>query len=59
MHQVVHRRAAMIAAMQAAVSTYSADVISMSYGGWYDHHDGSSEVEQTVDWAYSQGVPVI
>ena len=51
--------AAMIAAMQAAVSTYSADVISMSYGGWYDHHDGSSDVEQTVDWAYSQGVPVI
>lgn len=51
--------AAMIAAMQAAVNTYSADVISMSYGGWYDHHDGSSDVEQTVDWAYSQGVPVI
>ena len=51
--------AAMIAAIEAAVSTYSADVISMSYGGWYAHHDGSSETEQTVDWAYSQGVPVI
>jgi subtilisin family serine protease len=30
----------------------------MSYGGWYAHHDGSSAEEQTIDWAYSQGVPV-
>ena len=30
----------------------------MSYGGWFDHHDGSSNTEQAVDWAYSQGVPV-
>jgi len=50
--------AAMIAAIQAAVDTFNADIITMSYGGWYAHHDGSSPEEQTVDWAYSQGVPV-
>lgn len=50
--------AAMIAAMQAAVDTFNAKVITMSYGSWYAHHDGSSAEEQTVDWAYSQGVSV-
>lgn len=50
--------AAMISAIQSAVDTFDADIISMSYGGWYAHHDGSSAEEQTVDWAYSQGVPV-
>ena len=49
---------AILASIQAAVDTFNADVITMSYGGWYDHHDGSSNIEQTVDWAYSQGVPV-
>ncbi len=48
---------AMIAAMDAAVNIYDADVLSMSYGGWYTYHDGSSDVEQKVDWVYSQGVP--
>jgi len=47
---------AMIGAVTAAVSTYGADIITMSYGGWYDHHDGSSTTEQTFDWAYDQGV---
>jgi subtilisin family serine protease len=50
--------AAMISAIQSAVDTFDADIITMSYGGWYAHHDGSSAEEQTVDWAYSQGVPV-
>ena len=49
---------AMISAIQSAVDTFDADIITMSYGGWFDHHDGSSSTEQTVDWAYSQGVPV-
>ncbi len=49
--------AAMIAAMQAAINTYQADILTMSYGGWYAYHDGSSSEEQTVDWVYSQGVP--
>ena len=50
--------AAIQAAIQAAVDTFNANVISMSFGGWYDHHDGSSTIEQLVDWAYSRGVPV-
>jgi subtilisin family serine protease len=49
--------AAMQAAMIAAVDTFDADIVTMSYGGWYAHHDGSSSIEQTVDWVYSQGVP--
>ena len=47
----------MIAAMDAAVNIYNADVLSMSYGGWYTYHDGSSATEQKVDWVYAQGVP--
>jgi subtilisin family serine protease len=46
-----------IAAIDAAVNIYHAGVISMSYGGWDDYHDGSSALEQKVDWAYSKGVP--
>lgn len=49
--------AGMIEAMHAAVSTYNANILTMSYGGWYAHHDGSSSVEQAVDWVYSQGKP--
>jgi subtilisin family serine protease len=50
--------ASIMAAIKSAVDTFDADIITMSYGGWYAHHDGSSPEEQTVDWAYSQGVPV-
>ena len=49
--------AAMIGAMQEAVNTFDADILTMSYGGWYEHHDGSSATEQTVDWVYDQGKP--
>ena len=49
--------AAMIAAMDAAVNIYDADLLTMSYGGWYTYHDGSSTTEQKVDWVYSQGKP--
>lgn len=48
--------AAMIAAVHSAVDTFNAKIISMSYGGWYDHHDGSSATEQKFDWAFNQGV---
>ena len=48
---------AMIGAMDAAVNIYNVDVLSMSYGGWYTYHDGSSFTEQKVDWVYTQGVP--
>jgi subtilisin family serine protease len=46
-----------IAAIDAAINIYHADIISMSYGGWDDYHDGSSALDQKVDWAYHQGVP--
>ena len=49
---------AMEAAMDSAVTLYDADIISMSYGGWWTYHDGSESTEQKVDWCYSQGVPV-
>ncbi|MCS7054030.1 MAG: S8 family serine peptidase, partial [Ignavibacterium sp.] len=48
--------AAMIASVHSAVDTFGAKIISMSYGGWYDHHDGSSATEQKFDWAFNQGV---
>jgi subtilisin family serine protease len=48
---------AIIAAIDAAVNIYHVDVLSMSYGGWDTYHDGSSALEQKVDWAYAQGVP--
>lgn len=46
-----------IAAIDAAINIYHVNVLSMSYGGWDDFHDGSSALEQKVDWAYSKGVP--
>jgi subtilisin family serine protease len=49
--------AADIAAMHAAVDTFQANVLSMSYGGWDVYHDGSDAEDQVVDWVYSRGVP--
>ncbi len=45
-------------ALKAAINIYNADVITMSYGSWDIYHDGSNIKDQTVDWCYSQGVPV-
>ncbi|MDP8200697.1 MAG: S8 family serine peptidase [Candidatus Tenebribacter burtonii] len=50
--------AAISGALTAAVSTYNADVITMSYGGWSTYHDGSDSNCQIADWCYAQGVPV-
>jgi subtilisin family serine protease len=47
---------AMIAAIQSAVDTFNSKIISMSYGGWDAYHDGSSSIEQTIDWAFNRGV---
>lgn len=49
--------AADVAAMHAAVDTFQANVLSMSYGGWDVYHDGSDPEDQVVDWVYSRGVP--
>ncbi len=46
-----------IAAIDAAVNIYHVNVLSMSYGGWDDYHDGSGALDQKVDWAFNQGVP--
>jgi len=45
-------------AIKAAVDTYNADIITMSYGGWSTYHDGTSEPAQAVDYAVSQGAVV-
>ena len=49
---------AMVYALRAAVDTYNADVITMSYGGWSTYHDGSDETCQAVDYAVSEGAVV-
>jgi clostripain len=49
---------AMTNAIKAAVDTYEADIITMSYGGWGDYHDGTRQSSQAVDYAFSQGAVV-
>ncbi len=49
---------AIIKAIQDAVNVYHVDIISLSYGGWSDYHDGTDALSQTVDWAFNQGVLV-
>jgi clostripain len=49
---------AMTNAIRAAVDTYDADIITMSYGGWGDYHDGTRQSSQAVDYAFSQGAVV-
>ncbi|MFC2072848.1 FG-GAP-like repeat-containing protein, partial [Chloroflexota bacterium] len=50
--------AAMVNAIQDATDNYSADIITISYGGWNTYHDGTSEEAQAVDYAVSQGAVV-
>ena len=52
------KTSAITEALKAAINIYDADVITMSYGSWDMYHDGSNIKDQTVDWCYSQGVPV-
>ena len=49
---------AMVNAVKAAVDTYDADIITMSYGGWDDYHDGTRQTSQAVDYAFSKGAVV-
>ncbi len=51
--------AAIIGAVKAAVDTFGAKVINVSYGGWSQYHDGSDEASQAVDYAVSQGAVVV
>ena len=50
--------AAMVNAIKAAVDNYTADIITVSYGGWDSYHDGTSPEAQAVDYAVSQGAVV-
>ena len=46
--------------LDAAVQTYNADVINLSYGSWDIYHDGSYYLDQKVDdIVYNYDVPVI
>ena len=49
---------AIVYAIHAAVDTYHANIITMSYGGWSTYHDGSDAKCQAVDYAVSQGTTV-
>ena len=48
----------MVGALCDAVDVYNADIITLSYGGWGQYHDGSSATDQAVDYAHSQGAAV-
>ena len=49
---------AIINALDAADNTYNADIITMSYGGWSDYHDGSDALCQKADECYNDGIAV-
>ena len=49
---------AMTNAIKAAVDTYEADIITMSYGGWGYYHDGTRQTSQAVDYAFGEGASV-
>jgi len=50
---------AMSNAIKAAVDTYDADIVTMSYGGWGYYHDGTRQSSQAVDYAFSKGAVVL
>jgi len=50
--------AAMINALKDAVDRYGANIISMSYGGWSPHHDGTDGNCQAANYAVSKGAAV-
>jgi subtilisin family serine protease len=50
--------AAIAGAIKAAVDTYHADIINISFGGWSQHHDGTDECCQAADYAFRKGVAV-
>ncbi len=50
--------AAMTSAIKAAVDSYDADIINISYGGFDAYLDGTNEEDQAVDYAFSKGALV-
>jgi subtilisin family serine protease len=51
--------AAMNGALKDAIDLYGANIISMSYGGWSSHHDGTNSNCQAADYAVSKGAVVL
>jgi subtilisin family serine protease len=49
---------AITAAVKDAVDIYNADIVTMSYGGFDTYNDGSEEICQAVDYAFSKGALV-
>jgi subtilisin family serine protease len=49
---------AILKALDAAVKIYHADIINLSYGSWDIYHDGSSALDQKIDWCYNNGAAV-
>ena len=52
------RTSAISSAIKAARDQYSADIITMSYGGFDIYNDGSDENCQAVDYAFGEGALV-
>jgi len=50
--------AAMCGALRDAVDRYGANIISMRFGGWSPHHDGTDANCQAADYAVSKGATV-
>jgi len=50
--------AAMSGALKDAVDRYGANIISMSFGGWSPHHDGTDANCQAADYAAGKGATV-
>lgn len=50
--------AAISSAIKASVDIYDANIITMSYGGFTEYNDGSDEMSNAVDYAFSKGALV-
>lgn len=50
--------AAISSAIKASTDIYDADIITMSYGGFTEYNDGSDEMSNAVDYAFSKGALV-
>ncbi len=49
---------AMVNALKDSVDVYGVQIINLSYGGWNEHHDGTSAQDQAADYASSRGAAV-
>ncbi len=57
-HSANASSAAISSAIKASIDIYDADIITMSYGGFTEYNDGSDEMSNAVDYAFSKGALV-